>query len=223
MTPTSRRRWFVLCLWIFFWIPLPGLPLPAWSDLVIFHNGDFRYGDVTELPNQEIALMEDGTTRQYKRSQIREIIKGINRPSPGEIVTATGFVHAATAELLAVTGAITHRVLLQAAPGKKLVVDVENGFAVPRLRIWRSGYPFFQRQGCFIAGELVNATTHTWFNTTFRATLYDGKDTILSSKDFYVFRLGPGLPNQPSMRKFEIDFPDVPYPRVKRMRLVRRF
>lgn len=223
MTPTSRRVWFFFCPWIFFWFPFPCVPLLAWSDLVIFHNGDFRYGEVTELPNQEISLWEDGGIRHYKKSQIREIIKGINRPAPGEIVTATDFVYAATAELLTGTGAITHRVSIQAAPGKKLVVDVENGFEVPRLRIWRSGYPFFQRQGCFLAGELVNATTQTWVNTTFRATLYDEKDTLLSSKDFYVFRLPPGGPKQPSLRKFELDFPDVPYPRVKRMRLVRRF
>lgn len=197
--------------------------MPAWPDLVIFHNGDFRYGEVTELPDEEISLLEEGVTRPYKKSQIREIIKGINKPIPGEVVRATDFVHAATAELMAVTGSATQRTRIKDGSGKEIVLDVEDGFEVPRVRMWRSRYPFFQRQGCFIAGVLVNSTTKTWSNTTFRATLYDGKDKVLASRDFYVFRLPPGTPQKPGMRKFELDFPDVPYPRVTRIRVVRCF
>jgi len=219
VTPASRR----IFPFILFFASLPGSGLPAWPDLIIFHTGDFRYGEVTELPNQEISLVEDGITRRYKKPQIREIIKGINKPAPGEVVTATDFIHAATAELTAVTGAITHRSRIKDGAGKEIVLDVEDGFEVPGLRMWRSRYPFYQREGCFIAGLLVNSTTRAWSNTTFRVTLYDTKDRVLASKDFYVFRLPPSTPPKPGTRKFELDFPDVPYPRVTRLRVARCF
>ena len=161
--------------------------------------------------------------RRFDKSQIRYFEPGINAPAPGQIVSVSDFRHIAAANIVGITMEITSRSTITDAAGKEMVMDVENGFQINALRLWPSTYSFYRRKGCFMSGILENHTDETWKGVSFRAHLFDSNDRILSSKDFYVFRFPAQTPQGPSKRKFEIDFPDVPYELVHRMRVLRKF
>ncbi len=193
------------------------------ADLVLFYNGDHRYGKATELQDGTVMLDVNGTIRYYKRDQIKEIGYGIEKPADGTVVSITDFTQIVGANILFVTGPITHRTQIKTQDGKQLRMDVEDGFDVPILHVFPARYGFYNRRGCFIAGLLINPSTRTWHALQLRAHLYDKNDRILSSKDFYIFRIPAATPQGPGQRKFEMNFPDVPYEYVDRMRLVRKF
>lgn len=199
---------------------------PVLADLLIFFNGDFYYGKGTVLqPSGDVIIEVRGVARRFKKSQIRQFIPGIDAPAPGQIVSVTDFKHIASLDIPSITAEITNPYgPIKVGKDKEMMLDVEKGFEIPALRLWPSAYSFYRRNGCFMAGILVNNTTETYSGLQFRAHLYDENARILSSKDFTVFRF-PGIApdGTPGQRKFEIDFPDVSYALVHRMRILRKF
>lgn len=193
------------------------------ADLLVFTNGDFKYGKVTELPDRTVILEASGTVKYYKRNQIIQIAPGIDPPANGEIVSVSNFHQIGGAPILDITGPITRRTSVQTIRGKTILLDVEVDFAVPVVQLFPMRYSFYNRRGCFMAGLLINSSTRTWNSIEMRAHLYDSNDRILSSKDFYIYRIPRATEKGPGQRKFEINFPDVPYEQVNRMRLIRKF
>ncbi len=193
------------------------------ADLILFHNGDHHYGKVKENPDGTIQLDLTQTVKYYKKNQVKEIFYGINQPATGEVVSVTNYNEIGGTKIISVTGPITHRSIVQTSGGKLLQVDVEDGFQVPIIQLFPRKYGFYNRSGCFMAGLLINTSTQAWNALQMRVHLYDPDNRILSSKDFYIYRIPPAANNIPGQRKFEIVFADVPYDRVDRMRLVRKF
>lgn len=193
------------------------------ADLIVFHNGDYRYGQIRELNDGTVILKIGDQEKDYKRSQIKTLSYGTNPPAAGEILAVTDFNQIGGADILSVTGPITRRAEVKTQSGRLFTLDVENIFEMPIVQFFPARYSFFQRQGCFMAGLLINSSTQTYNTLEMRAHLFDGENRILTSKDFYIYHI-PGLTEKgPGQRKFEINFPDVPYDRVARMRLVRKF
>ena len=198
--------------------------LEAAGDLVIFHNGDFRYGKAFVIqPEGDVSLTVNGATKIYKKSQVRQVVMGVDAPPPGTIVSVTDFIHSATAEIVGITGWITHRQKMTNFDGKQLVVDVEDGFDIPMLQLYPASYSFFNRQGSFLRAALVNSSTEALSGIEFRVTFFQKDDKLLASKDFYIQRFPAGSATASARRIFEVDLPDIPYANVQRMRVVRKF
>jgi len=193
------------------------------ADLVVFSNGDYAYGKVTELPDRTVIVETGDKVKYYKRSQITLISPGTDPPAKGEIVSASNFTQMGGAEVLPVTGPIDLRSSVTTIRGKTLTLDIDEEFTVPVVQLFPMRYGFFNRRGCFMAGLIVNSSTRTWNSIEMRAHLFDKDNRMLTSKDFYIYRIPRATQNGPGQRKFEINFPDVAYERVDRMRLVRKF
>lgn len=213
---TKLIRIFIGCLLIGFLASDPN----GWSDLIIFHNGDYRYGQVNVLDNGVVILTTDRGEERYKAHQVEDIQMGVDEPAP----SPSGLTAAAATPVIPdITAPITTRKNLKDRFGKSLIIDIENGYDVEAFQLWPTRYAFFGRTGCFIAGILVNSSTESRAAIEFRATVYGQEDNMLTSKDFYVFRLPGSTPQGPGKRKFEIEFPDTAYQQVHRMRIVRKF
>ncbi len=199
------------------------LSFESFADLVVFNNGDHRYGKATELKDGSVMLDVNGTLKIFKKSQVQDVFKGVNRPKAGEVLSASGFTEKAGPEIIGVTGPITHRKKIKTLGGKMMTLDVEDGFDINVMQMFPTKYSFFNRRGCFMAGVLINPSTRTWRALQLRAHLYDAKDKMLTSKDFYIFRIPAATAKGPGRRKFEMNFTDVAMERVQRMRIVRKF
>ncbi|MGC9326132.1 MAG: hypothetical protein ACP5I1_00725 [Candidatus Hinthialibacter sp.] len=217
-----NKKTFV-CSFIFLWIGWLVMGYESQADLVVFHNGDYCFGEVEELSDGRIKLEADHSVKYYKKSQIRNIGYNIEEPKDGETASLENFTVAGDASILSVTGEDVHRTEMETISGKKLILDVENGFEIPIIEMVPTRLSFYHRKGCFVAGVLVNSSTHAWSSLEMRAHLYDDEDSILASKDFYVYKILPDAGQSPSRRKFELHFSDVDYPSVNRMRVVRKF
>ena len=195
---------------------------PAAADLIIFYNGDFKYGQVKDIGN-EYSLTINNVIKIYKKSQVREVAYGVNAPAPGEIVSVTDFIHAATDSIWQITGAITLRSPLQGENNRQVLLDVEEGFTIQQIYIFPTTYSFFDFRGSFLAAAIVNSTTKAQNDLEFRVYFYGDKDQLISSKDFYVNRLPPQVGNRPVGRRFALTMPDVPFDSIRRVRIVRKF
>ncbi len=193
------------------------------ADLVVFNNGDHRYGKATELKDGSVMLNVNGTIKIFKKAQVKDVFMGIDPPKAGEIRSVSDFTSKGGPEIIGVTGAITHQNRIKTLGGKMVTMDVEDGFDVNVMQMFPTTYSFFNRRGCFVAGVLINPTTRSWRALQLRAHLFDAKDKILTSKDFYIFRIPAATAKGPGQRKFEMNFTDVAYERIERMRLVRKF
>jgi hypothetical protein len=199
-------------------------PLSAQSDVVIFYNGEARYGDVIEDAT-EIRLERNGKIEIYKKNMVQKTIPGLEEPDVGEeaVNEEEDFLHKPSGNIFSITGDIAVRKKLVTPEGKELLVDVEDKFDIAQLRLLPVRYSFFNRQGCYLIGALTNKFDTTWHGVEFRVTLYNPSDRLLASKDFYVFRMPRPSPEGSSRRVFELAIPDVPYEEVSRIRLVRKF
>ena len=193
------------------------------ADLVLFRNGDHRYGKATELKDGSVMLDVNGAIKIFKQIQVKEVFMGIEPPKAGEVISVTGFMLKGGPDIIGVTGSITHRNKIKTIGGKMMTLDVEDGFDINVMQMFPTKYSFFNRRGCFVAGVLINPTTRTWRALQLRAHLYDSKDKMLTSKDFYIFRIPAATAKGPGRRKFELNFTDVAYERIERMRMVRKF
>ncbi|MBN2328669.1 MAG: hypothetical protein JXR73_16125 [Candidatus Omnitrophica bacterium] len=212
-----------VCSFIFLWMGWLAMGYESQADLVLFHNGDYCYGKVRELSDGRIQVEANDSVKQYKKSQISNIEYGLNEPKNGETVSMGDFTHVGGASILSVTGEDVQRSEVEMISGKNLTLEVENGFGIPVIHIFPTRLPFYNRKGCFVAGILVNSSTRTWSSLEMRAHLYGGKNRVLASKDFYIFKIPPDAPQSSGRRKFELNFPDIDYQSVNRMRIVRKF
>lgn len=206
----------------------PAAALTARADLMIFYNGDFKYGQ-TQKTDGGWTLAVDGKTETYKDSQVKLVVPGIEEPAPGEVVTATDFRHEAT-EAIAdhkiwnITAARANRFVLRGEEDREVLMDVEEKFAIPRIHIHPAHYSFYKQRGSYMTAAIVNETTETLRGVEFRVFFYGAEEQLLTSKDFYVHRL-PGTPEggRPIPRRFGLEIPDLPFEAIHRLRVVRKF
>ncbi len=197
---------------------LCGLTGIAFADLILFHNGDFLIGDANEMKNGDVILTADGVQKVFKSIQVKDIIFGAT--SPVSIPGASNAI--ADASILPITLDITHRKEMTNHDGRKFIVDCQDGFEIPFVNLYPKTYSFFNRRGSKLRAGLVNNTTQELNGATFRVFFYDNQDKLMVTKDFYILRLRPTTQTR-RMRIFEVDMVDVPYERVRRMRVVERF
>ncbi len=200
------------------------LPTSAYADLVIFHNGDYRYGDVVRDASGNITItFPNGDSEKFHKRQVRYVHDGVQKPAMGEVVSVSEFVQAATAEIYEVTGNITHSKTMKNPDGKEFQVDVQNDYEIPVMRFFPTRYSFFNRPGAYLVLKLQNTTQETHQSLTFRVFVYDQQDQLVATKDFLVHRLPPTTPEGRGGRVVEIDIPDVRYEQINRIRVVRRY
>lgn len=205
----------------------------ASADLVIFNNGERRYGKANYIASSsDIVLISSDSSKQFSSRQIRQIIWGVDGPGgiPASATTAAAAIIKGTTEtyipfsssgdIFDITGANVYRKTMTNNDGREFILDVEEYFDVPMMRIYPTSYSFFGRRGCFFVALLKNREPLPWHPAEFRIKFFKEDGTLLSSKDIYVFRL-PGKNN--SGRVLEAEFPDVPYELVKHITMVRRW
>jgi hypothetical protein len=199
-------------------------PLSVQSDVIIFHNGDARYGNIVESAT-EIRLDRNGKIEIYNKKQVQKLIPGLDKPDMGEeaVKKEEDYSHKPSGNIFSITGSNTVQKKMATPEGKELLVDIDNKFDIAQLRLLPVRYSFYNRQGCYLIGALTNNSDITWHGVQFRVTLYNPSDRLLASKDFYIFRMPKPSPDGSSRRVFEIAIPDVPYEQVSRIRLVRKF
>ncbi len=198
----------------------------AHADLVIFHNGDFKFGNVqVHNASKEVWIDADGEIKRYWERQVRDIIRDVGPPQHGEVLQLPGFVYSTTPTIPSVTAPITHRNVLKSGneDEREIAFDVEDGFDVNTIHLMGARYGFFNRPGSYLVLILENIQTTSWKGTQFRLTFYGEDDKLLASKDFYVWNLAGS--NQKLIPKIvkNIAIPDVPYNMIQRIRLVRKF
>lgn len=227
------QRRFSLLFWLNIIIAAQAVfGMIASADLVIFNNGERRYGAANYIAStSDIVLTTSNFAKQFSSTQIRQIIWGINGPGaipasatpeaatvPG--ATETYIPFASSGDIFDITGANVYRKKMTSNNGKEYIFDIEEPFDVPLMRLYPTSYSFYGRQGCFLVALLKNREPLPWHPVEFRIKFFDEKDKLLSSKDIYVFR----LPARSSgARVVEVEFPDVPYELVKHITMVRKW
>ncbi|MBD3266217.1 hypothetical protein GF373_06060 [bacterium] len=197
----------------------------GWGDVVIFINGDTRYGDAEITDATTVQLNVKGATETYNRRLVTEIIEGIDEPAPGEVASATDgrYVHKPSGFVYDITGDIAVGKTMKTPRGKELRVDIEDKFDITAIRLLPVRYSFYNRLGSYLIGAITNNSDRTWHSVEFRVTIYDKEEKLLAAKDFYVFRLPKTANGKPGRRVFEVALPDVLYEQIDRVRIVRKF
>lgn len=216
------------------WVFLIGLlcASSAIADMVIFQNGERRFGDAEIDAASDVVLTVEGVSKVYKRHQVRDVIFGVDQAdiqdaTPAEPVqspTETYLPYQPSADsIYDITGANYYRKTLENSLGREFTVDVEEFFDVPVIRVFPVSYGFFARRGTFVRILMTNRDDRTWNALQLRINLFDEEDQLLSSRDVYVFRLPPTQQDSVGRRVLEANFADVPYDRVERVQVMRRF
>ncbi len=214
----NRFRLFIAAC-IFF-----GTALSLYADLIIFRNGDFRYGTAQKVQGGYTLTQPDGRSQFFKDIQVREVVQGVQKPTTGQVVNATDFVHEATTTVWSITREITTTTTIPTEDDKAVLLDVENGFEITKFAIYPTRYSFFNRRGSFFIGLLVNNGQQDIYGIDFRMYFYNQNDELMITKDFYSNRLPATIPGRaPFARRFAVSLPDVPIESIKRIRLVRKF
>ncbi|MGI6454943.1 MAG: hypothetical protein ACOX5R_04900 [bacterium] len=216
------------------------------TDLAVFHNGDFLYGNIRELGNSNLVEIEsNGEVQQFKKSMIRQIYMGIQKPTPGDVLTSSATVQASTNYLLsaqgkatqlsvpslpaevpvqAITGGLTTRSFLKNREGQEVSLEVEDSFEITWLSISPAQYAFFARQGSYLRAAVRNLTQSPWAGLQLRIFFYGENDHLLTTRDVYVFHLAAAAPDGTSpARSFETELADIPYQLIHRIRFVRKY
>lgn len=208
----------------------------AAADMVIFHNGERRFGAATILSSSDVLLETNGVSKIYLARQVREVLFGVNRediqpatpvapvPAPADLddATETYMPFVSSGDIFDVTGVNIYRKKLTTAEGRDFIVDVEEYFDIPIIQVLPMSYGFFARRGTFLRAIIYNREDILWNPVSFRIFLFDQEDRLLSTKDIYVRRL-PATREIPQRRLVTADFPDTPYERVYRLRFARKF
>lgn len=202
----------------------------ASADMVVFQNGERRYGAASYIGStSDIVLVSDNSSKQFRSTQIREIVWGIDGPIPSSTTLAAATVPGATetyipfasgGSVFDITGASVYRKTMTNNDGREFILDVEEFFDVPIMRLYPTTYSFFGRRGCFFVALLKNREPLPWHPAEFRVKFFKEDGTLLTSKDFYVYRL-PG--KNTGARVVEVEFPDVPYELVKHITMIRKW
>ncbi|MBI1390219.1 MAG: hypothetical protein GC154_17405 [bacterium] len=203
----------------------------ASADMIIFHNGERRYGTANYIPSSsDVVLTTKDYSKRFSFTQIREVVFGVDKPedqAAKAVASATN--QNATEEFIPftggdsiydVTGGDVYRKKMSSPDGKEFILDVEDKFDVPTMKIYPTTYSFYNRQGVYLILLLTNREDLSWRPLEMRVKLYDEDDNLIASKDAYVFRL-PGAGQ--GSRVIEMQFPDVIYDRVKRIRVMRKY
>ena len=198
--------------------------MESWSALLIFRNGDFKYGVVQKVQGGYRLTDDQGKLWIYKDVQVREYAPLISKPGSGTIVQATDFIHEATSAIWSITEELTVPLKIETDDERDFFIDVEKGFEIPKLKLYSTSFPFFNRQGSFLSAIIVNSSTKAVYGIEFRIYVYNQEDKLMITKDFYANRLPPTSPAGKKFgRKFSVSLPDVPLKSIKRMRVVRKF
>ncbi len=200
------------------------------ADMVVFHNGERRYGVANYIGStSDIVLNSDDSAKQFRASQIREIVWGVEGPIAASATPASSTLSSATetyipfaskGDILDITGANVYRKTMTNNDGREFILDIEEFFDVPLMRLYPISYSFFGRQGSFLVALLKNREPLPWHPAEFRVKFFRENGDLLSSKDFYVYRL-PG--RNKGARVVEVEFPDVPYELVKHITIIRKW
>lgn len=201
-----------------------GMTSVSYADLMIFRNGDFKYGTVQKVVGGYTLTTPDGKAQFFKDIQVQEVVIGVQQPTTGQIVQATDFIHEATTTIWSITEEITVSTTITTDDEKEVFLEVENGYEIPKFVIYPTSYPFFGRRGAFFTALIVNNTPNDIYGIDFRIYFYNQEDKLMITKDFYSNRLPATQPGQrPFARRFSVSLPDVPVESIKRVRLVRKF
>lgn len=197
----------------------------SFADLMIFRNGDFKYGIVQKVVGGYTLTTPDGKAQFFKDIQVQEVVVGVQQPTAGQIVQATNFIHEATTTVWRATDEITvSSTTITTEDEKEVFLEVENGYEIPKFVLYPTSYPFFGRRGSFFSAWIVNNTPNDIYGIDFRIYFYNQEDKLMITKDFYSNRLPATQPGrQPFARRFSVSLPDVPIESVKRIKLVRKF
>lgn len=208
----------------------------AWSptthaDMIIFHNGERRFGVANLIAGtSDVTLTKDNITKQYSALQIRDIVFGVDSPEDiqDDIASATAIQSptetyipfASSGSIIDITGANVYRKTMENNDGREFIIDIEEYFDITIFRAYPIRYSFFGREGVFIVALLKNREPLPWHPAEFRLKIFNEDNTLIASKDFYVFRL-PGQGNRG--RVIEVEVPDVPYESVHHISIVRKW
>lgn len=201
-----------------------GLALQSHADLIIFRNGDFKYGTVQKVVGGYTLTTPDGKAQFFKDIQVQEVVLGVPQPTTGQIVQATDFIHEATDTVWSITDEITVTTSVPTEDDKEVFIEVEKGFEISKFSIYPTRYSFFNRRGSFFIGHIINNTQRDIYGIDFRMYFYNQDDKLMITKDFYSNRLPATQPGRPPFpRRFGVSLPDVPIESIKRVKLVRKF
>lgn len=210
-------------IWLFTWVLIAiteMLSFSSYGDVIIFFNGDTRYGKIIEDVSVSCTIDINGVTETFSKKCVEKIIAGINQPASGEIASSTDgkFVHKPSGNIYDITGDIAIRKKMTNTDGRDFKMDVETTFDIPTCRFFPANYSFYNRRGTYLIGSVTNKADQIWQGIEFRVTLFNKQDKLIGSKDFYVFRLPKA-----GRRSFELALPDIPYDMIDRIRIVRKF
>lgn len=217
-----------LCLFI--------LPQYSYADMVIFQNGERRFGDALIISGSDVILNQGSSSKRFAKHQIKDIIFGfteedyrarmIGSATAADVdldsVTEVYVPYEASGQIYDITGANVYRKKMTTPLGASFIVDVEEHFDVGEIQIFPIAVPFFGRSGTFVRMSLLNRDTDPWNALKMRVFLF-GENGLLQTRDEYIFSLPGNTENSVGRRILEMQFPDVPYAAVKTVRVVRRF
>ena len=110
---------------------------------------------------------------------------------------------------------------------RKLTVISEKGITVPVVMMGVLRSSFYAGRGCYIRGTIRNDSLGQGYakrNLTrirgydFVLQVFDADDQFINSQRFYLFRFPPKRPVP-----FDVHFPSLPWERVAKIRILRRF
>ncbi len=223
LEPSMSNRLFIVSL--FAGLLIPNL---CAADLIIFSNGDQRFGKILGYTKGHIIVEIDGQKLEFSTAAIKGFQTGVDKPEDATLLKDRVSPPAGVAEMVQrATGVDINVSKRRLGEDRELTVISEKEISVPWIGMGYSKSSFYGRLGSYIQGTIRNdapPAEEGGFNYSrirgydFILQAFGTDDEVLASQRFYLVRFPPGR-----AISFKVQFPFLDLNRIERIRITRRF